>query len=126
MKRVAILLSAIIMAVSMSCSSDHGESPAAFTFEAPQAPLNLVLTPGSNQMSLEWDYPPELLAEIREFRIYYYKSYGVEEPVDTVTSTSCTDTRLIGNMVYCYKVSAVDLDGREGWRSETECEMVNP
>ncbi len=127
MKRVTILLSAMIIAVSMSCGGDHGESPAAFDFEAPQAPTELTLTPGSCQMILEWDYPSELLAEISEFRIYYYyEGYGVEELVDETTSTSFTDTRLIGNMVYCYKVSAVDLEGREGWRSETECGMVNP
>lgn len=127
MKRAAILLSAIIMALSMSCSNEHGESPTAFSFEAPQAPSDLALTPGATQMTIEWSYPAELLPEISEFRIYYYyEGYGVEVLVDKSTTTTFTDTRLIPNMVYCYKVSAVDQSGREGWRSETECAMVNP
>jgi len=124
MKRIARLILIISSILLMSCSADHGDSPAGFEFTAPELPADFVVTPGANQLTLDWEYPGEL-AEVSVFRVYYfYEMYGVEELVDTTSSTTYIDNDLIGNMIYCYRVSAVDLDGHEGLRTETICEMT--
>ncbi|MBN2071322.1 MAG: fibronectin type III domain-containing protein [Candidatus Krumholzibacteriota bacterium] len=126
MWRVAILFLLFSIIIVPACSNEHGDSPAAFLFDAPERPTGLSVTPGVNSALLEWDYPAELLDEVRVFRIYYfYESYGVAELVDSTEVTSYVDEDLIGNMVYCYRVSAVNMSGLEGWRSETVCEMVD-
>ena len=110
--------------VFFSCSAEHGDSPAGFSFEAPEAPTGLTLTPGANQLTLEWDYPGDP-ADVSGYVVYYYYDmYGVEEVIDTVTATRYTDSDLIGNMIYCYKVSAIGPGDREGYRSATKCAMA--
>ena len=124
MKRIARLTLIIPLLLVMSCSADHGDSPTGFEFSAPDSPTAFTVTPSPNELTLEWDYPGDL-AEVSEFRVYYYyEMYGLEEFVGTASGTTYTDTDLIGNMIYCYKVSAVDLDGHEGLRTETICEMT--
>lgn len=108
----------------MSCSADHGDSPAGFDFSAPDSPTDFTVTTSPNELTLEWDYPGDI-AEVSEFRVYYfYEMYGLEEFVGTASGMTYIDEDLIGNMIYCYKVSAVDLDGHEGPRTGTICEMT--
>ncbi len=124
MKRIARLILIISSILLMSCSVDHGDSPAGFEFTAPDSPTAFTVSPGPNALTLSWEYPGDL-AEVSEFNIYYfYEMYGLEEFVGTASGTSYVDSDLIGNMIYCYKVSAVDLDGNEGLRTETICEMT--
>lgn len=115
------------LSVIISCSDEHGDQPSAFYFDAPEMPTGLTVTPGSNQAVLEWSYPAESIDQVSEFRIYYYyELYDLEELIGTSTGTSFTDSDLIGNMVYCYRVSAVNLDDKEGERTAAVCEMVDP
>ncbi|HSG29388.1 MAG TPA: fibronectin type III domain-containing protein [Candidatus Krumholzibacterium sp.] len=121
MKRIASIILSISVMVLLSCSDELGDSPAAFSFEAPEAPDGLEITPGPNQLVLEWTYPGDP-AEVSGYIVYYdYEAYGVQEVIDTVSTTTYTDDGLIGNMIYCYKVSALNLDRIEGRRSGTEC-----
>ena len=65
------------------------------------------------------------MGSIEEFRIYYYyEAYDLIELVGTSSTTNFNDTQLVGNLTYCYKVSAVDTTGLEGHRSETVCAFV--
>jgi fibronectin type 3 domain-containing protein len=109
-------------ALLAGCSDEIGDSPTAFNFDAPPTPAGIIATAGDYQVSLEWDYPEEDLGALKEFRIYYYyEMYDQLELVGTTTETSFTHTGLVPNLEYCYKVSAVDTLGMEGWRSEKAC-----
>jgi hypothetical protein len=126
LKNIAMALMAVAAAALVSCSNDHGTEPAPFDVTAPAAPTDLSVTPGQESAVIAWEYPPQSMGSIEEFRVYYYfPAYGALELAGTTTSLTYTDTKLVGNVEYCYKVSAVDTFGWEGWRTEEECAVID-
>ncbi len=126
LKNTIIALMVVAAAAFVSCSNDHGTEPAPFDLEAPPAPTDLSVTAGSEQATIAWDYESGNMGAIEEFRIYYYfAAYDVVELAGTTTSLTYIDDRLVGNVEYCYKVSAVDTFGIEGWRTDEECAVIN-
>ncbi len=125
MIRAMIYIVTIAMVCFVSCSKNHEGLPTGFVYEPPPTPSDFQATAGVEQVQLSWDYPAESLPTLLEFRVYYYYSiYDMVELVDTTTDTEYTDTRLIGNVEYCYRVSAVDTSGLEGWRTASQCVTV--
>ena len=126
LKNMTITLTVVALAALISCSNDHGTESAPFDVEAPSAPTDLSVTPGAEQATIAWDYPSEEMATLEEFRVYYYfPSFDVVELAGTTTDLTFVDTKLVGNVEYCYKVSAVDTFGMEGWRTDDECAVIN-
>jgi len=126
LKNITIALIAVAAGILVSCSNDHGTEPAPFDVAAPPAPTGLSVTPGQESAVISWEYPPESMGSIEEFRVYYYfPSYDALELAGTTTGLTYTDTRLVGNVEYCYKVSAVDTFGMEGWRTLEECAVIS-
>lgn len=125
MSRAMIYIVAIAMVCLVSCSKDHEGLPTGFVYDPPPTPSDFQATAGVEEVQLSWSYPTESLSTLREFRVYYYYSiYDVVELVGTTTDTEFTDTQLIGNVEYCYRISAIDTSGLEGWRTETQCATV--
>ena len=126
LKKTMIALMVVAAAAFVSCSNDHGTEPAPFDVEAPPAPSDLSVTAGTEQATIEWDYPSENMGALEEFRVYYYfAAFDAVELAGTTTNTTYTDTKLVGNVEYCYKVSAVDTFGMEGWRTDEDCAVIN-
>lgn len=126
LKKILLALTVVAMAALISCSNDHGTEPAPFDVDAPPTPTDLSVTPGSEQATVAWDYSAEDMATLEEFRVYYYfPAYNVVELAGTTTDLTFVDTKLVGNVEYCYKVSAVDTFGTEGWRTDEECAVIN-
>jgi hypothetical protein len=44
--------------------------------------------------------------------------------VGTTRDTAFVDSLLVGNLTYCYEVSAVDTTGFEGFRTSPQCVFV--
>jgi hypothetical protein len=124
MLKKAILASFVMAAAALvSCSDDHGTEPAPFDVSAPETPADLTVTPGPASATVQWSFDGDA-GSLEEFRVYYYFSaYGLLELVGTTEpgTTSYTDTGLVGNVEYCYVVSAVDTFGMEGARTGEEC-----
>jgi hypothetical protein len=126
LKKTMIALMIVAVAAFVSCSNDHGTEPGPFDVEAPSAPTDLSVTAGTEQATIAWDYDSGSMGALEEFRIYYYfAAFDVVELAGTTTSLIYTDTKLVGNVEYCYKVSAVDTFGMEGWRTDEECAVIN-
>lgn len=126
LKKTMIALMVVAAAAFVSCSNNHGTEPAPLDVEAPPTPTDLLVSAGSEQATISWDYPSESMGTLDEFRVYYYfAAYDVVELAGTTTGLTYTDTRLVGNVEYCYKVSAVDTFGIEGWRTDEECAVIN-
>ena len=121
-----LLISAVLLAVMVgACSKEHSDLPTSFIYDPPPTPTDLDITAGAEMATLSWGYPSEALGRISEFRIYYYyEVYGIQELIGTTMETSYTDSFLVGNLNYCYQVSAVDTTGLEGYRSDVECVFV--
>jgi hypothetical protein len=114
-----------IAALCISCGKDHRDLPTGFAYDPPPTPTNLVVTGGEELSTIRWSYPAPDRASIREFRVYeYFEAYDMIELINTTTDTVFVDSLLIGNLGYCYKVSAVDTSGFEGWRTEKACAFV--
>lgn len=125
MKRSIALALAAAALLLVSCGRDHADLPTAFMYDPPPTPTNFSAAPGPERCALSWSYPPEAVSSLREFRVYlYYEYYGLLELVGTTTGTTFVHDRLVGNLVYCYAVSAVDTTGLEGWRTESVCALV--
>ena len=125
MIRAMISVVMLAMLVVVSCGKDHEGLPTSFIYEPPPTPTDFQATAGVEEVHLSWSYPSESLPELEEFRIYYYYSiYDMVELIGTTSDTEYTDTQLIGNVEYCYVVSAVDTTGLEGWRTSMECVTV--
>jgi len=123
MKRFALVV--LLVAAACSCGKDHGTAPARFDVTALPAPVDLAVEPGPEQATLTWSYPLESRACVREFRLYYYfEVFDVIEPIASTEDTFFVDTRLVGNLQYCYVVSAVDTNGIEGWRTSAVCALI--
>ena len=126
LKKMIITLTLFAAAALVSCSNNHGTEPEAFDVAPPPTPADLTVTPGAEQATLTWDYPPESTGALEEFRVYYYfVAFDVVELAGTTTDLTYVDTKLVGNVEYCYRVSAVDTFGMEGWRTGEECAVVN-
>ena len=126
LKKMLLAFTVVAMAALISCSNDHGTEPAPFDAVAPPTPTGLSVTSGAEQATIAWDYPAEDMATLEEFRVYYYfPAYNVVELAGTTTDMTYVDTKLVGNFEYCYKVSAVDTFGMEGYRTEEECAVIN-
>jgi fibronectin type 3 domain-containing protein len=126
MIRVLIPVAAIVVIIIASCGKDHEGLPTSFEYDPPPTPTNFEVTAGVESAHLSWSYPTEGFTILQEFRIYYYYSlYDMLELIGTTTETTYTDTLLIGNVEYCYMVSAVDTTGLEGWRTAKRCVTVS-
>jgi hypothetical protein len=114
-----------IAALCVSCSKEHQDLPTGFAYDPPPTPVNLVVTGGEELSTIRWSYPATARASISEFRVYeYYAAYDMIELIGTTADTVFVDSLLIGNLGYCYKVSAVDTSGFEGWRTGCVCAFV--
>lgn len=126
LKKMIIALTVVAAAALVSCSNNHGTEPAPFDVDAPPTPSDLTVTPGTEQATISWDYPPESMGALEEFRVYYYFAvFDAVELAGTTTDLTYVDTKLVGNVEYCYRVSAVDTFGMEGWRASEECAVIN-
>jgi hypothetical protein len=125
MKDLLLVMMVSVALLAVGCSKEHDYLPTSFMYDPPSIPLDLQVTGGNEQAVLNWDYPSEEMGSIREFRVYYYfEVYDLVELVDTTSSMTFTDTQLVGNLNYCYQVSAVDTTGLEGYRTEAVCAFV--
>ena len=126
LKNMIIALMVVMTVALVSCSNDHGTEPGPFDVDDPPTPADLTVTPGTEQATVSWDYPPESMGALEEFRVYYYfAAFDLVELAGTTTGMTYVDTKLVGNVEYCYKVSAVDTFGIEGWRAGEECAVIN-
>lgn len=125
MRNIAWCVLGAIAALCISCGKDHTDLPTGFAYDPPPTPSNLVVTGGEELSTIRWSYPAIARGSIGEFRVYeYFESYDMIALVGTTTDTVFVDSLLIGNLGYCYKVSAVDTSGFEGWRTESVCAFV--
>jgi len=114
-----------IAALCISCGADHQDLPTGFAYDPPPTPTNLVVTGGEELSTIAWSYPASDRGSIRAFRVYeYFASYDMIQLIGTTTDTVFVDSLLIGNLGYCYKVSAIDTSDFEGWRTESVCAFV--
>ena len=126
LKKIITVMAIVAAAALVSCSNDHGTEPGPMDIEYPPTPSDLTVTAGVEQATVAWDYPAEEMGSLEEFRVYYYfPSFNAVELVATTTDMSYVDDRLVGNIEYCYKVSAVDTFGMEGWRTTEECALID-
>ncbi len=124
MKRSIVLMLAAAVLLA-GCGKDHADLPTAFIYTVPPTPTNLAADPGPERCTVSWSYPAEARDLVREFRVYqYYEGYDMVALVGVTADTSFVDTLLVGNLYYCYKVSAVDTTGFEGWRAGEVCAFV--
>jgi len=115
----------VIAAVAVSCGKDHGSAPEPFDVVAPPAPFDLAVEPGREQATITWSYQPASRALVDRFRIYYFfEVYDILELIASTADTYYVDERLVGNLRYCYVVSAVDTNGVEGWRTPAVCAII--
>lgn len=125
MRSFAWCVLGVVAALYISCGKDHQDLPTGFAYDPPSTPTNLVVTGGAELSTIKWSFPAIARASIREFRVYeYYEAYDMIELIGTTTDTVFVDSLLIGNLAYCYKVSAVDTSGFEGWRTGSVCAFV--
>ncbi len=126
LKKMIMALTVVVAAALVSCSNNHGTEPAPFDVDAMPIPADLTVTPGTEQATISWNYPMESMGALEEFRVYYYFApFDAVELAGTTTDLTYVDTKLVGNVEYCYRVSAVDTFGMEGWRSGEECAVIN-
>lgn len=124
--RAGFLLSVMLLGALLgSCSKQNKDLPTGFPFVPPATPRNVVVTPGIERSTLAWSYPTTALGGIREFRIYQlFVQLQQLELVGTTKDTTFVDSLLVGNLTYCYEVSAVDTTGFEGFRTSLQCVFV--
>ncbi len=116
-----------LMALSLSCSRDRRDLPTSFDYSPPPTPTGFTVTGGEERSILSWSYDAAARASIKGFNVYlYFEAYDTAELVlvGTTTDTFFVHSLLIGNVSYCYEISAVDGTGLEGWRTEKECTFV--
>jgi hypothetical protein len=125
MRYFGLFLLAATVALCHSCSTDHRDLPTGFAYDPPPTPTDVVATGEEESSRISWSYPAAARASIGEFRVYQYlEAYDLLQIVGTTTDTVFVDSLLIGNVMYCYKVSAVDTAGFEGWRTASVCAFV--
>ena len=125
MKSVAVVIMVFSFIIMSACSKDHEGLPTSFDYDPPPTPIDLEVIGGNEIASLKWSYPNDSFGSLKEFRIYIYDQvYDMMMQVGTSTDTFFVHSLLVGNLYYCYKVSAVDTTGLEGWRTSAECDTV--
>jgi len=125
MRSFVLFLLAAAVSLHCSCGKDHRDLPTGFAYDPPPTPTNLVATGGEEMSTIRWSYPAAARASIGEFRVYQYiEAYDMLQIIGTTADTVFVDSLLIGNITYCYKVSAVDTNGFEGWRTTSVCAFV--
>lgn len=125
MKRTVLMIAFMALALLTACEK-HENLPTAFDYDPPPTPTDFQIEAGEKEATLTWNYPEEAKGSLREYRVYYYYNmpYEMLEFIDTTSVTLFVDSLLISNLPYCYKVSAVDKTGLEGWRTPAECVLV--
>jgi hypothetical protein len=125
MRSFALFVLIATVGLCLSCGTDHENLPTGFAYNPPPTPENVAVVGGHESSTISWSYPAEARASIGEFRVYQYsEAYNVVQLVGTTADTAFTDSLLVGNLYYCYKVSAVDTTGFEGWRTPSVCAFV--
>ena len=125
MNRFMLLCLVSLFIMFGACSKDHQDLPTGFAYDPPPTPTSLTVVGGNESATLTWSYPASELGSLGEFRIYYYYAiYNLVDLIGTATDTTFIDSLLVGNLYYCYQVSAVDTTGFEGWRTAAECAFV--
>ncbi len=108
-----------------SCSKQNKDLPTSFMFVPPATPTDVVVTPGVERSTVTWRYETAALANVKEFRVYeFFPQLQELVLVGATKDTVFVDSLLVGNLTYCYKVSAVDTTGFEGYRTAAECAFV--
>ena len=125
MKEVLIGLLILLLFLLPACSKEHTDLPTGFRYNPLPAPYDVTVE-GRNEMAvISWRFSPEKINSVKEFRVYQYiEAYDMIQLIGVTADTVYTDSLLIGNLLYCYKVSAVDSSGFEGWRSAESCGFV--
>jgi hypothetical protein len=124
-RSLTLAAAAIVIVFFGACSTEHTDLPTGFVYDPPPTPANFQVVGGQERATLSWSYPSSTLDRIEEFRVYYYyEIYDMSELIGTTSDTSYVDSLLVGNLYYCYRISAVDTTGLEGWRTETVCDFV--
>jgi fibronectin type 3 domain-containing protein len=84
----------------------------------PTAPLNLQATPGNNNVTLTWDAPEnDGGSALLKYRIYRGESSGMEVfliNTTDVTPREYVDSTALNGILYYYRISAVNIDEKEG------------
>jgi len=126
MKKVFIMVMLVAIAMVIACSKKHSDLPTSFKYkDALPAPYNVEVVGGREVATIKWSFDPDKIEYVKEFRVYQYiATYDMLQLVGTTSDTSYVDSFLVGNLLYCYKVSAVDSSDFEGWRSDEECGFV--
>jgi len=128
MRSFAFGMLVALLALSLSCSKDHRDLPTSFDYSPLPTPTGFTVTGGEERSILSWSYDAAARASVDSFNVYlYFEAYGTVELelVGRTTDTFFVHFPLPGNVMYCYKVSAVDKTGFEGWRTEKEqCTFV--
>jgi hypothetical protein len=125
MRWCALFLVLATVGLYLSCGTDHENLPTEFAYNPPPMPEDVVVVGGHESSTISWSYPAEARGGIKEFRVYQYiEAYDIVQLVGTTSDTAFTDSFLVGNLYYCYRVSAVDTTGFEGWRTPSVCAFV--
>ena len=125
MRLFGLWLLLVTVALSLSCGKDHENLPTGFAYDTPPTPENVVVTGGKEECTIRWSYPAAARPSIEEFRVYeYIEAYDMTTLIGTTSDTVFVDSLLIGNLYYCFKISAVDTTGFEGWRTASACAFV--
>jgi hypothetical protein len=125
MNRVSVICSIFMLMSLAACSKNHENLPTGFAYTPPTTPTNLQVEGGAERATLTWSYPADEIETLEEFRVYYYvEAYDLLQLIGTTSDSTYVDSVLVGNLVYCYSISAVDSTGLEGWRTPTVCEFV--
>tara|TARA_Y100001970_G_scaffold291530_1_gene429021 strand:+ start:2220 stop:7034 length:4815 start_codon:yes stop_codon:yes gene_type:complete len=104
----------------------------------PEAPLNLSLTSGQNNIGLSWEsvpgYGDPIGGAAAVYNIYRFNIDGFDldsistndiiGSVSGVNNTSYTNSNLDDNLYYCYGVSGVNSENAEGSISNITCEIT--
>ncbi len=64
------------------------------------------------EVNLQWDSVPGAITYIIEFKTDIANSWMV---ADTVISSKCTITGLRTNLLYCFRVAALNAKGQSKW-----------
>lgn len=103
-----------------------GAAPAAETAPGPYDGTGRIVAPGppqdlqasavsSSEVRLTWSPPDDLISTVDHYNVYRNGTKVAE-----ATDTTYTDTGLQGSTQYTYRVSAVNLSGAEGQKSDPD------
>jgi len=125
MRKFWLIICIGVVFAFLSCSKEHSDLPTGFEYDPLPAPYNVVVEGGKEEAVISWSFTNDKLDRVKEFRVYQYiEAYDMLQLIGTTSDTTYTDSLLIGNLLYCYKVSAVDSSNFEGWRSGEACAFV--